>query len=196
MTHTNWKSKKWIYSPKPDKGYENWSNYAYGYRQAVRILIEKLEESESPIGYKDLCFPIFFLYRHFTELLLKEILKEYYVFKRLDKIVPNTHDLIFLWSKVKPIITELFFDEKAGYLLKNRTNFIKQDIRQLNSQIKKLNQFDSDSSSFRYPVDKNGNQSIKVDIEEPLDLFKSNIENTYSSLSFVPSMIFLLKNNV
>jgi hypothetical protein len=188
--------KKWIYYSKPDEGYENWNNYAYGYKQALKILIEKCENSGSQFALKDLVFPIFFLYRHLTELLLKEILHAYYDFKFIKRKVPDIHDLNLLWLDAKPIILEIFFDEQAGFLLKNRTNFAKTDIRKLNQQIKKLNTLDNKSFAFRYPVDKKGKQSIKEDIVEPLDVFKIHTEETYSSLSFVPFMIFHLKNNI
>jgi len=189
-------AKKWIYYSKPNEGYENWNNYAYGYKQALNILIENFENSESQLAFKDLVFPIFFLYRHLTELLLKEILHAYFEYKSIKIKIPDIHDLSLLWKDVKPIINEIFFDEKVGYLLKNRTNFTKTDVNKLNHQIKRLNFIDNKSFAFRYPVDKKGKQSIKLDIEEPLDEFKIHTEETYYSLSFVPFMIFHLKYNI
>ena len=196
MISTEEKVKRWIYYSKPNDGFENWSQYAYGYKQALNIIIEKFSTTESPINYKDLVFPIFFLFRHLTELLLKEILIDYHKFINKDFPIPDTHDLNTLWKQVKPIIIELFFDESAGYLLKKRTNFTKLDIQKLNSIINKLHNLDRNSFSFRYPVDKKGKQAINVNIEEQIDQLKVNVQETHSSLSFVSFMIFHLKHGI
>ena len=65
---------KEIYCWNDDKSIGNWGKYANGYKKAALILIDEYQKSTDPTLYNLLSYPILFIYRHFTELLLKEIL--------------------------------------------------------------------------------------------------------------------------
>ena len=78
MEQSETKYKKWIYYSLSDYDHVNWNKYAYGYKQASLILLKEFENSSSPIIFENLIFPIYFLHRHFTELLLKEIIIDFW----------------------------------------------------------------------------------------------------------------------
>ena len=183
---------KTIYCWNSDYSIADWGKYAQGYKKAVIILIEKYKRSTDPTLYKLLAFPIFFLYRHFIELLLKEIIISFIDLKNQKNKVPTTHNLSKLWKEVNPIIKELFFN-LDGYLLKNRTNLTLNEIDHLEKTIMKLNLFDKESYSYRYPIDKNGNNSLYKEFEGSIEILKTEIIETFNLLDFIALMEFFLK---
>jgi len=194
MAQQEGKKNNWIYFTSSDYDHPVWNKYALGYKQASLILIEKYELSNDPRSIENLVYPIFFLYRHFTELQLKQILIDYAKFKLEKTLIPSTHSLSKLWNGVKPIINKIFFDEKS--CLFNRTDYNHEDTTKLETFLENLNNYDKQSISFRYPVDKAGNIILTTDFKASLEPLKKEITETFSLLDFIILMIFHLQHGI
>jgi hypothetical protein len=114
--------------------------YSDGFRSAALYLAEKVCESGS--DQDKLIYPIVYLYRHNTELVLKAIMK--LASRLLDRAISEPqlktlgrHDLWELWQMVRPLLDPVC--ERAG-----KTSFPAADIEGVESYIKQIHQH------FRY----------------------------------------------
>jgi hypothetical protein len=128
--------------------------YSEGYKTAARELstdYEKRDIKESAT----LIFPIIFLYRHYIELTLKDLIKEIdskLNFQRNDKIL-DKHTLLPLWKEA--------INQYEKYILENNVLVFTSPIKEERSIVKQFNKVDIGSFSFRYPTDKEGNDCLK-----------------------------------
>jgi len=159
LNNSNWPDKKKsLFSTKKD-----WWNlarieitdldegltiYTDAYKNAADILVEYAKKDKTSINF--LVFPILFLYRHYIELALKELI--YTASKYLDdpQYSFGSHNLIYLWEKTKKLISELV-KVIDGF------NISEDELIAVENQIKQFDSLDKSSMTFRYPVDKNGN---------------------------------------
>jgi len=169
--------------------YKNDANlfkYALGYKNAV---IKLLEEGFSNSKYRIIDFylpyPILYLFRHFVELQLKEIIviySEYNEGKKHEKI----HDLKILWNKVKLILEEIFYHKPNKHIQLHRNNF-----KILEEIILDLHKYDKDSTVFRYPTDKFGSISIQSEIQIFVDDLKEKVNYTFDLMEFISNRIII-----
>lgn len=122
-----------------------WHLYAEGYRDAAEQLYASWQASRGCPDY--LIFPMVFLYRHYVELRLKELIQSAASLLSLPTDWPAIHFLDQLWSILQPRLTEISPDEPA------------RDIRNASRLITQLAAFDHTSFAFRYPVDNKGNSN-------------------------------------
>jgi len=109
--------------------------------------------------------PILFLYRHWVELKLKELILSLKVFSVVEITRPNHHHLYDLWSIVK----------SNPDRLRDSSN---QDFILLDARIKELDGLDLDGERFRYPV------NMKSEITElPESLGIKNLKETMNKIS-------------
>ena len=123
--------------------------YIAGYKEAADLLVESIAKRKGTAD--SLIFPIVFLYRQYIELRLKSLLQDG---KRLlDKEYRGEpeHSLGELWKQVKILLEEIFPDAEPE---------IDQAIESLILQFEKV---DPRSTSFRYPKDLKGNNSLQID---------------------------------
>lgn len=143
-------------------------DYAVGYKKAADLLITGMGMEQSRDAY--LSYPVMFLYRHYLELRLKEIvigLKElgslsadfdrYNLWPQLPAYRNYQvlgHRLTFFWDRMLAywlgaieagLVTGIVLEELEA----------KYDI--IGKRIKELGEIDRSSVVFRYPVDKDGN---------------------------------------
>ncbi|RFS21842.1 hypothetical protein DVR12_14395 [Chitinophaga silvatica] len=124
-----------------------WESYAYGYKLAAEALALKVLQEDN---YRDkLIFPIIFLYRHYIELRLKEIIE--YGSSLIDKPkkFPKTHALSHLWKDAKIIIIEIWPGSPE------------ERFTEIERAIEAISEIDRQSDAFRYPVDKSGGPSLE-----------------------------------
>jgi hypothetical protein len=123
--------------------------YIIGYKEAGDSLVNSVADRSGTAD--SLIFPIVFLYRHYIELRLKSLLND--GSRLLDKEHKQKpeHQLSKLWPKVRNILVELWPDEN------------KDDLAVFDSLINQFEQVDPHSTTFRYPKDFDGNNSLKVD---------------------------------
>jgi len=167
----------------PSKYYSNtdWIIYARGYKNALINLIDSLILiKEITIKENELIFPILNLYRHFIELMLKQIIAEYNTYKKCKIIIPLTiHNLYNLWAdcenNVKSILNDIvnktIVSEKFVMIPELNNN----DIDYIEEIIIQINDYDKNSDSFRYPIFKDGKQTLINEFERDLIDFKEEI---------------------
>lgn len=117
--------------------------YSQSYKDAGDRLVEYAQTDKTSINF--LVFPILFLYRHYLELALKEIIltATQYLEKEHDAI--NSHSLSQLWREAKKLISEVDL------------NIPNDEMVAVENQISQFHKLDKSSMTFRYPVDKQGN---------------------------------------
>lgn len=126
----------------------DWHVYAEGYKTAADIAVQYIADNDWYQNY--LVYPIAFLYRHYLELRLKEliILTSQYLDKYVE--MPTGHKLMPLWEQVRPNIEEIWDDpETRGHL------------EAIEAKIQELYEVDRRSDAFRYPVDMKGDTTLE-----------------------------------
>ena len=142
----------------------NWNFFADGYKLAADMLVDQIEGN----AREDcLIAPVLFLYRHWIEIKLKELIVSLNVFSVTEITRPNHHNLYQLWSTVK---SNLHCLRDSG---SQDDRFILLDAR-----IKELHNLDPDGYRFRYPVD---TRSQTTDLPESLGV--KNLKNTMDKIS-------------
>ncbi|MCI5098870.1 hypothetical protein [Phaeobacter italicus] len=119
-----------------------------GYKEAADSLVARLT---SPWQQNTQVYPILYLYRHFLELSLKEIV---HLFGKDVQVNPDwmSHSLVTQWQKVQKIVEE--------FGVQGDTNA----DRKVNSVIEQFNGVDQDSTAFRYATRPSG-EPMKLKVE-------------------------------
>lgn len=136
----------WISNP-----HDKFVMYSEGYKKAAEVLYSFCKGNS--FFNNTVVYPIVFLYRHFLELRLKELIVMGYSYLDMVKDFPNNHNLLNLWN--------LYRNE----ILVNVEDFDKDALNNVERLIKEFNQIDGNSFSFRYPVDtsKERKPSLSID---------------------------------
>lgn len=130
----------------PDHG----TAYTEGYRRAADILIGHIDESGRDQDF--LVYPILFLYRHHTELLIKQIIAlalqltdepDKYQYKK------DNHNLNTLW----PLAQKLILEVDESYRL--------SDFKIVKEVVKELHKADERATDFRYARRNDGTRSLE-----------------------------------
>ncbi|OEU56998.1 MAG: hypothetical protein BA871_14595 [Desulfuromonadales bacterium C00003096] len=118
--------------------------YADAYKRAGDLLIEYIKEKNRD---KDLLvYPLVFLYRHYIELRLKEIIRDGNQLLDISKKFPKHHRIDELWKECKRILEEVEVPSK--------------DLEAVEECILQFTEKDPISMAFRYPTDKKDNLSL------------------------------------
>lgn len=134
--------------------------FAKAYYDSAEALFEKFKQSKGDYAILDgIGVTMCFLYRHFVELSIKYLYLKYVCtseddFK--DYLNINGHFLIELWNAAKPELRVL--RERVGSTV---------SLGVLEHYIKEFNDFDRDSMTMRYPVNKKlepTNKQTRLDI--------------------------------
>lgn len=123
--------------------------YIVGYKEAGDSLVNSVADRSGAAD--SLIFPIVFLYRHYIELRLKSLLHDGHRLLDIEHKQKSEHHLSKLWPKVRNILVELWPDGN------------KDDLAALDNLINQFEQVDPSSTTFRYPKDFEGNNSLKID---------------------------------
>lgn len=140
-------------------------DYAIGYKEAADQLIDGIGAGRSNDAY--LAYPIMFLYRHYMELRLKEIvigLKElgslsadfdhFNLWPQLPDPQEHGHCLNYFWGlMLRHWFGAIKGQLVAGIVLEELES--KYDV--IGERISELDEIDRSSVVFRYPVDTDGN---------------------------------------
>lgn len=125
-------------------------NHFFGYALAYKEGADRLVEALAEDGYSqhELVLPVVFLYRHYLELHLKELIIEGR--KALGQpadAIPTGHNIFKLWNELKPILAQI---QAKPYDLR------KEELLAVEACIKEFSEVDERSEAFRYPVNKDG----------------------------------------
>lgn len=123
--------------------------YIVGYKEAGDSLVNSVADRSGTAD--SLIFPIVFLYRHYIELRLKSLLHDGNRLLDIEHKQKSEHQPSKLWSKVRDILVEPWPDGS------------KDDLVAFDSLINQFEQVDPRSTTFRYPKDFDGNNSLKMD---------------------------------
>ncbi|MFN3188772.1 MAG: hypothetical protein ACK42D_04510 [Candidatus Paceibacteria bacterium] len=123
--------------------------YIVGYKEAGDALVQSVANRNGTAD--SLIFPIVFLYRQYIELRLKSLLLEGSRLLDIAYEQKRGHQLSKLWPKVRSILAELWPEG-------SKTGFVVFDCL-----IAQFEQVDPGSTTFRYPKDLYGNNSLKID---------------------------------
>jgi hypothetical protein len=121
--------------------------YSLAYKEAADRLVQTLHEYYSAT----LTLPIVFLYRHYVELSLKDLLSMG-IAKYSKPSTPrllNTHKIDLLWRELKPFLQQIYSAKES------------EGIEAVEACIMEFSNMDERSFSFRYPVDTKGNFTLK-----------------------------------
>jgi len=161
-------------NPKNDFGY-----FAKGYHKAASVIANDLLQRESFSDYE--AYPVVFLYRHSLELYLKSIvyksalLCSFKGFSEIDSKLYNNHDLRFLVKKSDKILKQLFPSETD----------LEDILIQLHEIANEFTQIDSNSFSYRYPIDSKGNYSTKRHQVIDLKSFSASMDQILDKMSTI-----------
>lgn len=131
-------------------------------------------------------YPIFYLYCHYLELKMKQIIRLGWPLIGKDTGFPNSHDLLDLWGHCKRIVN--FIDDLNSY--EDLSPESKQEYLTMDHFIKELAR-DNKAQSFRYPVDKDGNLLLADGALEVLNIpnlshvvewLSNNLDGMYTNL--------------
>lgn len=141
--------------------------YIHGYQLSADELIDRLSE-RNDLGYLDtIIYPVMFLYRQFIELSLKQI---YFYYSREDakdkikRIQRTSHDLIAIWKEVKIVLIEA-----------SDCRDDKESIETVENYIMQFSEIDNSSFRFRYPVNKQFEQTVEKQQKINLSNLKSRM---------------------
>ena len=125
-----------------------WDSYALGYKEIADMVVDRLMECRSMPDYQ--AYPIIFLYRHYLELRLKELLMA--ASELIDEYAetPMDHKLLPLWEKIRPHLERVWGDERS---LAHH-----DDIA---ARLTEFDAVDPGSFAFRYPEDTKGNPVLQ-----------------------------------
>jgi hypothetical protein len=155
----------------------NWHLYADGYKRAADILVEQLEGKTQD---DNLILPIVFMYRHYVELKLKDMIMGY------DKIhgikMPTekfgTHKLEPLWSYLKAHLSSL-----------PDVPMNAEVIPALDRLIRELVELDPGSFNFRYAHDKARENEMVLPRSLSMTHFKETMDKIKGGLDYLEAGI-------
>ena len=121
--------------------------YTRGYKEAgdriVEFVLAKATDQDV------LIYPIVFLYRQYIELRLKDIIKEGRILLEEGSDFPKHHNIWDLWCTAKKIAIKVFEGDDPTTL------------KYAEHVIREFAQIDPDSFSFRYPTNKEGQNTLE-----------------------------------
>jgi len=124
----------------------SFSVYAIGYKDAADTLVERILEKD--FGADLQFYPIAFLYRHYMELQLKQLLICGGHLVHNESRLKHDHDLTRLWPEVRKILEDVWPDSHID------------ELDAVGKCINELCSLDAESMSFRYPFTKTGQPTL------------------------------------
>jgi hypothetical protein len=153
----------------------NWFEYKYDYQEAANLLLSNAIKTKKR---NSMVFPMIFLYRHYIELSLKEIILNTWEFLGINSPFPQGHKIDKLWETCRDCLQKA--DKLVDPTFAKSPEYRKQIVQEyenLEKDLQKFSEIDPDSEHFRYPVDNHGNP-INIDNEKLIELLKELPELT------------------
>jgi hypothetical protein len=156
----------------------------FGYKLAADILVKYLEDCNSGSQQDALVFPIAFLYRHFVEIALKDVLA---TIGYDGNLVGFGHDTGKLWTECKSQLETV-----------NLLSQLEPDrVRGFEDFLDHIKDVDSSSFSFRYDSDRKGYPNLvgtdRIQLSHLADTLEK-IENFIESIRILYDMRMEFQN--
>ncbi len=124
----------------------DWSVRAWGFKRAADILADHILEFCS--GGDLVIYPVVYLYRHYLELNLKDIItRGNYLVDEPIKL-KSGHSLNDLWNDCRTILQQIGIPTDTP------------EVKPFEACIKQLDRVDYQSSAFRYPITRSGKPTL------------------------------------
>lgn len=152
--------------------------YAENYKGAADAIVSAALERRD-IYPDQAVYPAVFLYRHFIELILKDMIWRLMRLQnegRFDWSRTN-HRLDALWMEVKRLVKQHY------------ASSVPEELNYLDGPIRQFMEHDPDSMAFRYPFAKNGNRHLENLSRVNLEKLREAMERIGNVLSCVASDI-------
>lgn len=154
----------------------SWDVYAIGYKEAADVLCERVFETGRHADL--LIYPIAFLYRHYLELRIKDIIMAGRTLLEQTLDFQHVHRIDVLWYSCRKILEEV------------SPGSPRDDFDAVEDCIRQFAKVDPESMSFRYPVTKDGKatlpslQHINIrNLQEVMARISSLLEGASDSIS-------------
>ncbi len=136
-----------------------WSIYALGYKEGADLLVNDIQEGKGTIDF--LVYPIMFLYRHYLELTIKNLLRRasYLLDVRLDDKLEN-HNLNHYWNLLRPLLERVSPIDDSLH-----------ELEHIGRLIAEFSEQDKNSFAFRYPESKQDNEGKRLPTLNKLEVF-------------------------
>jgi hypothetical protein len=121
--------------------HDQWIGYVEGFKLLADLGVAHLEEAGHDHDY--LVYPIVFAYRHHVELALKVTIRDARELLDIEGERPKTHKLLALWDLAEPLLHQIADDG--------------QTYQAVRDCLRRFDELDASSESFRYPVTAAGN---------------------------------------
>ena len=128
--------------------HDGWATYAIGYRDAADVLVEHVLGRTHGRQNDTFIYPIFFLYRQYLELAIKDLICKGRKLIGDPSPYPKSHDILGLWKLCDRLMEQIFSDEAV------------EERKEIERMIGELARIDPFSTAFRYPEDKSGKPSL------------------------------------
>ena len=92
----------WYYVACLNDRRDNLELYIVGYKEAGDVLVKHVMETQR--HHDSLVFPIVFMYRHYLELRLKQLIRDGNLFLGNPSTFPKHHRIDTLWAECKVIL--------------------------------------------------------------------------------------------
>lgn len=115
--------------------------YAYMYRESAELLMERACDAPGLLNVH--AIPAVYMFRHYVELSLKDLLVDAGRLNDKDGTYPDKHHLEPLWRKLRALLEEADLGDSAED--RSTLDVVDRMIRQLDSA-------DPNAMAFRYPV--------------------------------------------
>lgn len=125
---------------------EPWYGIAEGFKRIADLAVAHVAETGHDQDFY--VYPVMFCYRHYAEVMLKQLIRDLrQLYDIEDTTIPNTHSLERLWDIAEPL------------LLRHTTD--PTTYANVRKSLRRFNELDPRSDSYRYPVDKKGDPHLK-----------------------------------
>lgn len=120
-----------------------------GYITGYKIAAEEVFAATATKGHSPerMLFPLAFLWRHFTEVALKDIIAVGRLLENEDWTYPQGHRLLDLWTVARPYVVACGSEDSPELAIVER-------------QIREFENVDPFASGFRYPLGKKGGSNL------------------------------------
>ncbi|MFF5181429.1 hypothetical protein ACFY2Q_25655 [Micromonospora sp. NPDC000316] len=127
---------------------DRWIGYIQGYWKAATVLAEQVAVTGRDQDY--LVYPFLMCWRHYVELQLKALILLARAYRREPANLPLTHKIDQLWRVARPLLRDAFPGDSQ------------KDLDNAERVLLQLNSFDPTSEHFRYPIQRDGSETLSA----------------------------------
>jgi hypothetical protein len=125
-----------------------WQTYAIGFKTAADLAVEQV--MKRGMDQDTVVYAAVANYRQYLELAMKGLTRDAMLLLDAPGGVKATHDLLLLWSDLRPLLFEIAPDAET--------------LDAVEVTIKRFAKMDPKSETFRYPVTKSGKPTLPPDL--------------------------------